>query len=219
MFQSKRNANTAVKKRNLVSYSHPESMISEQYRMIHTNLKLLTADQKARIVLITSPGTGEGKSVTAANLAVSMAQQKEKILLIDANFRTPALHFIFKIPNSAGLSEVLNGKEEFEDTVYHTEIGRLDVLTSGMTPINPGELLGSAMMEELLKKALQSYDLVLIDSYSIIRLADTKRLVKTSDGIILVIQKGKTTFEKAAEAKRELEFSKGKLIGLIFNEK
>lgn len=219
MFQSKQNTKSAVKKRNLVSYTHPESMISEQYRMIHTNIKLIMAEQKVRILLITSAATGEGKSVTAANLAVSMAQQKEKILLIDANFRTPSLNFIFKIPNSAGLSEVLIGKERFEDAVYHTEIGRLDVLTSGMSPMNPGELLGSAMMEELLKMALHSYDIVLIDSYSINRLAYTKRLVKVCDGVILVIQKGKTTFEKAAEAKKELEFSKGKLIGVIFNEK
>lgn len=219
MVLSKRDITATIKKRNLVSYSHPGSIISEQYRMILTNIKFLQADQKTRVLLITSPGSGEGKSVTAANLAVSMVQQKEKILLIDANFRNPVLHSIFKITNSTGLSDVLNGKERIEEAVYHTEIGRLDLLTSGSLSVNPGELLGSKMMQELLNSALQSYDFVLIDSSSVLNVADTKRLAKACDGVILVIQKGKTPYEKAAEAKKELELATAKLIGVILNEK
>lgn len=216
---SNRNTLSTVKKRNLISYSHPESIISEQIRMIQANIKFLMTDQKARVFLITSPSSGEGKSMAVANLAVSMAQQKEKILLIDANLRTPVQHEIFKIANSAGLSDVLAGKERFEEAVYHTEIGRLDLLTSGLPPSNPSELLGSDAMKELLDVALKSYEAVLIDSYGVIDVTDTKVLAKKCDGVVLVIQNGKTSVEKASEAKKELEFTRAKLIGVILNEK
>lgn len=215
---SKRKTGTATKKRTLISYTHPDSFIAEQFRMIQMNIKFLMAEKKGQIFLITSPGTGEGKSTVAANSAVSMAQQKEKILLIDANLRTPIQHVLFKLPNSIGLAEVLRGKESFKEAVHHTEIGRLDVLTGGNPPMNSGELLGSAMMQELLDTALQSYDIVLIDSFAVNDVTDTKLLAKKCDGVILVFQNGKTSMEKAYEAKKDLEFSKAKLMGVILNE-
>ena len=97
-----------LKKRNLIAYSSPDSLISEQYRTIRTNIKFSAVSKKRNIIMITSPTTGEGKSTTAANLAVSMAQNKEKVLLIDANFRNPTIHSIFKIPNNVGLTNILS---------------------------------------------------------------------------------------------------------------
>jgi capsular exopolysaccharide synthesis family protein len=208
----------AAKKRNLVAYSHPESVVSEQFRMIQTNLKFLNMGEKRRVFLITSPSPEEGKSVTAANLAVTLALQKEKVLLIDANMRNPSLHTIFKIQNSIGLTDVLTGKALFEDTVYHTEIGRLDVLTSGTTHVNPNEVLGSSNMKALLKKALETYRLVLIDSYSVLDVTDTKLLANQCDAVVLVIQNGKTSFTRAVEAKKELQLAKANLVGVIMNE-
>jgi capsular exopolysaccharide synthesis family protein len=214
MFNKRKNS----AKRNIIAYDYPDSIISEQFRMIQTNIKFSVADQKNRIFLITSPGSGEGKSTSAANLAVSMVQQKKKVLLIDANLRNPVLHTIFKLPNSDGLTDVLKGRITFEEAVCHTEIGRLDVLTSGINLVNPVELLGSQLMRDLLKVALQRYDIVLIDSYSVIDVTDTKLLANQSDGVILVIQSGKTLLEKAAEAKKEIEFAKSKVVGVILNE-
>jgi capsular exopolysaccharide synthesis family protein len=208
----------ATKKRFLITASNPDSIVSEQFRMIQTNIKFSMAGENSKIFLITSPSDGEGKSTTAANLAITIAQQKEKVLLIDANLRKPTLHSFFKAPNSNGLVDVLNGRISFHDAIIHTEIGRLDLLPSGHTPNNPVELLGSQMMQELLKTALRSYHAILIDSNAILDVTDTKLLANQCDGVILVIQNGKTKFEKAAEAKKVLEFAKAKLVGVVMNQ-
>ncbi|MGE8204554.1 CpsD/CapB family tyrosine-protein kinase [Heyndrickxia sp. NPDC080065] len=206
------------KKRTLVAYSHPDSMISEQYRMIEANIKFSMADQKSRSFLITSPSTGEGKSTSASNLAATMAQKQKKVLLIDANFRSPILHSIFKISNSSGLADVLIDQSTFDEAVCHTDIENLDILASGYAPINHGKLLDSYKMQEILNKAYQSYDVVIIDSHSILELTETKILASQCDGVVLVIKKGKTLLEKAAESKKVLEFAKAKLVGVILNE-
>jgi capsular exopolysaccharide synthesis family protein len=202
----------------LITSSYPASIISEQFRMIHTNIKFSMAGENSKIFLITSPSDGEGKSTTAANLAITIAQQKEKVLLIDANLRKPALHTFFKTDNAHGLSDVLNGKISFYDAIIHTEIGRLDLIQGGQIPYNPVELLGSQMMQEILKTALRSYHTILIDSNAILDVTDSKLLANQCDGVVLVIQNGKTKFEKAAEAKKVLEFAKAKLVGVVMNQ-
>jgi capsular exopolysaccharide synthesis family protein len=214
---NKRKAISTTKKRTIVTYSYPDSIISEQFRMIQTNIKFSMAEQKSRIFLITSPGDGEGKSLTAANLAVSMAQQKEKVLLIDGNLRKPSLHTFFEISNSIGLADVLTGKSSFHEAIHHTNIGRLDLLPSGLVSYNPVELLDSPMMQELLILSQKLYDMVLIDSNAILEVTDTKLLAKQCDGVVLIIQHGKTKFEKAVEAKKVIEFAKAKLIGVVLN--
>lgn len=205
-------------KRNLITYSFPESTIAEEFRTIRTNVHFVTDEQKPGILLVTSPNSGEGKSTTAANLAVSLAQKEEKVLLIDANLRKPAVHLIFKVPNSAGLTDVLTGTVAFEEAVTNTEIGQLEVLTSGTATNNPAELLASNPMKELLQKAAKEYDVVLIDSSQILELTDTKLFASQCDGVLLVIHQGKTQIEDAAEAKKVLEFAKANIFGVILNE-
>ena len=206
------------KKRNLIAHSFPESKISEEFRTIRTNVRFVMNEQKHKIVLITSPNTGEGKSTTAANLAVSMSQQNEKVLLIDANLRKPSTHFIFNVTNSVGLTDVLTGKTTLNEAVIDSEIGSLEVLPSGKLPNNPAELLSSPMMKELLQEAAKEYDSVIIDSSSVLEVTDTKILASLCDGVLLVLYKGNTQLEKAAEAKKVLEFSKAKISGVILNE-
>lgn len=216
MFLNKRK--TTSSKRNLISYSNPDSLIAENFRGVRTNIRFLTGKGQKTILLITSPENGEGKSTLVANLAVSMAQQKEKVLLIDANLREPTLHYIFKCPNSLGFTEVLVGKTSFEDVVYHTEIGRLDILPCGEIPSNPTELLGSEALQEFLKERLDEYDVVLIDSPGVLEVADAKILAGKCDGVILIVGEGKTEISKIIETKKDLEFAQAKLMGLIVNE-
>lgn len=215
---SKRKKTSTNQKRNLITFSNPDSIISEQFRTLRTNIHFSTGGKKS-IILVTSPNSGDGKSTTAANLAVSMAQQKEKVLLIDANLREPAIHFVFKIANTTGLTDVLTGNSSLEKVVYQTEIGKLAVLTSGQMTSNPAELLGSEQIQELFVRALEEYDVVLIDSPPVLEVTDTKLLANKSDGVILVISQGRTDLEKAVDAKKALDFAKANLFGVILNEK
>jgi len=208
----------SAEKKTIIAHTHPDSVISEQFRMIQTNIKFIMPEQNSRTILITSSGDGEGKSTIATNLAVSLAQQKKKVLLIDGNLRRPALHSYFNKSNSMGLTDVLTGKSSFSEAVFHTEVWKLDLLTSGVVPFNPVELIGSQRMQELLTKVKQTYDIILIDSNSILEVTDTKLLASQCDGVILVTKNGKTKFEKAAEAKKVIEFSKTNIVGIVLNQ-
>jgi capsular exopolysaccharide synthesis family protein len=208
---------SVMKKRHLVTYTQPESLISEQFREIRTNMKFINNSEN-KIFLITSPKNGEGKSTTISNLAVSIANQKEKTLIIDANLRDPLIHSIFKIPNEIGLTNVLTGNATLEEAIYKTEITRLEVLTSGSTAFNPAELLETKRMKELLKSLAASYDIVLIDAPSVLKSTETRVLANQCDGVVLVVNRGKTEIEKAIETKKVLELAQAKIVGAILNE-
>ncbi|WP_242219296.1 CpsD/CapB family tyrosine-protein kinase [Bacillus cereus group sp. BfR-BA-01380] len=207
------------KNESLVTNTVPNSKIAEEYRTIRANLQFSSANSKDKTIVITSPRFGEGKSTVAANLAVSIAQQGEKVLLIDADLRKPAIHEIFQLENTIGLTNVLSGQKVIEGAVEKTGIGRLHVLASGPVPSNPAELLSSAVMETLIQKVLEQYDIILIDSPPILEVADTSILADRCDGTLLVINCNHTMNEDAVEAKRTLSFTKGKLIGAILNNK
>ncbi|WP_307363924.1 CpsD/CapB family tyrosine-protein kinase [Peribacillus cavernae] len=216
---NKKHQASVLKKRNLVTFSNPYSIISDQFRTIRTNIQFLSEERKKRTFLITSTGKSEGKSTIIANLAVSMSQQKEKVLLIDANLREPIIHKIFKIPNEVGLTNVLTNRIIFEDAIQRPGIGKMKILSSGSITANPAELLGYEQMTDLLRMASNSYDIVLIDSPSVLEFTETRVLANQCDGVVLVLNRGKTELEKAAEARRVLELAHAKLIGAIINEK
>ena len=203
----------------LVTYSNSDSYISDQFRTIRTNIKFLPTDRKNRIFLITSSGKGEGKSTIAANLAVSIAQQNEKVLLIDTNIREPMIHDIFNIPNRVGLTDILTKQATFSEVFYPTGIGDLDIVTSGSTLYNPSELLGNETMTDLLNGVVTDYNVVLIDSPNVLDSTETRVLANQCDGVVLVLQRGKTEVEKVYDARRILELAHAKLVGAIINEK
>ncbi|MCR2822043.1 CpsD/CapB family tyrosine-protein kinase [Lederbergia panacisoli] len=219
MVLNKKRRNTANKKRNLITFANPDSIISEQYRTIRTNLYFLNSDKQNKTLLVTSPGKQEGKSTTAANLAISMAQQQEKVLLIDGNLRNPYIHSIFKTSNAFGLTDVLIGSTPFEEAVYTSSIERLDILTSGKIPNNPVELLASQNMKKLLQKVKSLYDIILIDSTAILEVTDTKIIANICDGVVLVVKQNKTNIESAIETKKVLEYARAQIVGVILNNK
>ncbi|KAB7708162.1 polysaccharide biosynthesis tyrosine autokinase [Bacillus aerolatus] len=208
-----------IKKRNLITHTNPESIISEQFRTIRTNIQFINGDKKSNKLLITSPGKEEGKSTTAANIAVSMAQQGEKVLLIDGNLRNPSIHSTFETLNVSGLTDVLMGEAIFEEAVYSSKIENLDILTSGAISSNPAELLASQMMKQLLQKVSPLYETILIDSPSVLEVTDPKIIANLCDGVVLVVRQDKTNIENAFESKKVLEYAKAQIVGVILNEK
>lgn len=207
-----------LNERSLVAYFNPDSMISEQIRNLRTNTLFLSKEYKSRSILLTSPANGEGKSTILANLAISLVQNKERVLLIDANLRNPSQHVLFDISNKKGLSQVLTGEVPLEETIFQTGIGLLDLIPSGPIPFNPTELISSERMIDLMAAVPQYYNHVLIDSPAA-DITDTKLLANLSDGVVLVLNRGKTAMAKAIEAKKMMEFAKAKVIGAVFNEK
>ncbi|RHW42805.1 polysaccharide biosynthesis tyrosine autokinase [Neobacillus notoginsengisoli] len=206
------------KKVSLVAATAPTCTIAEQYRTIRTNYLSSIDCKNARTIMITSANGQEGKSTVAANFAISLAQQGKKVLLIDANLRNPILDFSFKVKNSIGLSNLLNGRVRFEDTIADTGIQGVDLLPSGPIPLNPAELLGSPNMESLILKSTGLYDVVLLDTFSILEVSDAKILANQCDGLIIVIQSGKTKSDDIMKVKKQLKHSKAKCLGIILNE-
>ncbi|RDW20398.1 CpsD/CapB family tyrosine-protein kinase [Oceanobacillus chungangensis] len=207
------------RKAHLITYSNADSLISDQFRTIRTNIKFLMDEKKNSVFLITSPGIGEGKSTTAANLAVSIAQQKDKVLLIDANLREPIIQDIFKISNETGLTNVLEGSTLLKQAISRTDIKNLDVLTSGSSVLNPTEILGGDAMMNLLNEASAQYNVVLIDSPTILSSTETRVIANQCEGVVLVLEHGKTEIETAIESKRILELAHANLLGVIINDK
>ncbi|WP_064777944.1 CpsD/CapB family tyrosine-protein kinase [Bacillus siamensis] len=199
--------------------SEPKSINSEQYRTIRTNIEFSSVDTEVKSLLITSAGPEEGKSTTAANLAVVFAQQGKKVLLIDADLRKPTVHFTFKLDNGTGLTSLLLQQIPFQKAVLRAKEANLDILTSGPIPPNPAELLSTGAMRDLLSEASAVYDKVILDTPPVLAVADTKILGSYTDGAIMVISSGKTDKEKATKAKEALDYCPCKLLGAVMNGK
>ncbi|OAS85231.1 hypothetical protein A6K24_06345 [Metabacillus litoralis] len=206
-------------KRHFVSYTNPSSQIAEQFRTIRTNIQFLSIDQKHKTLIITSPSSGEGKTTSAINLAISISQQGERVLLIDANLRRPTLHTSFNLKDSYGLTDVLMGRVPLEEATFQTQIGRLEVLTSGIIPPNPTELIGSKAMSFFIKDIKEEFDVIIFDCPPVLETTDTKLLAGQCDGVVLVLNSGKSDREKAAEANRLLHLVRAKVLGVILNER
>lgn len=205
--------------RNIITMTEPKSLNSEQYRTIRTNIEYSSIDSQVKSLIITSAGPGEGKSTTAANLAVVFAQQGKKVLLVDADLRKPTVHFTFRLDNADGLTSILLKQISFEQAVHPSEEKNLDILTSGPIPPNPAELLSSKGMEDLLENIYECYDMVIFDTPPLLAVADPQILGNYVDGSIMVVSSGKTDKEKAAKAKEVLATCKSKLLGAVMNGK
>jgi capsular exopolysaccharide synthesis family protein len=208
-----------MKERSLITHYNSKSPISEQYRTFRTNIQFSSIDEELRTIMVTSSGPGEGKSTTIANLAVVMAQQGKKVLLVDADMRKPTVHYTFRVTNTRGLTNVLTRQSELSEVTSKTEVKNLDVLPSGPVPPNPSELLGSKAMDVFVEKALEEYDLVLFDTPPVLAVTDAQILSNRCDGVFLVTSSGKTENEMALKSKELLEAAKAKLLGVVLNRK
>lgn len=218
MFKKKTNT-LGNSQRSLITYVDPKSPISEQYRTIRTNIEFSSVDTEIKTLMVTSPGPAEGKSTTAANMAVVFAQQAKKVLLVDTDLRKPTVHYTFNQNNTIGLTSVLSKQKTLSEAVKLTDQPYLSVLTSGPIPPNPAELLGSKTMEQFLGEAKEEYDVVLFDTPPVLAVTDAQILANRTDGVLLVVYSGKTEMEEATKAKDLLTAAKGKLLGMVLNHK
>lgn len=206
------------KLRSLITQLNPRSPISEQYKTVRTNLQFSSVDQDMQSILLTSAGQAEGKSLTAANLAVVYAQQGKKTLLIDADLRKPTVHYTFRLDNLTGLSNVLIGSVALENSTTATDVENLDVLTCGPIPPNPSELLASKKMRDMLEHAKKLYDCIIFDSPPILAVADAKILANIVDGTIFIVRSAKTKAEEAEKGIELIKDTQAKFLGVVLND-
>lgn len=203
---------------NLISYINPKSPITEQYRLIRTNIQFSSGDREIKTIVVTSAEPDEGKSTTASNLAIVFAQQGKRVLLIDTDLRKPTLHYAFKLNNIQGITTVLTKQTSIEDTISTTDVPNLDVLTSGPIPPDPSLLLNSKSLDKLIEEMQNKYEHIIFDTPPTLAVADSQILANKCDGTILVVKSGKTTKQKALKTKEILIGTKANLLGAILNE-
>ncbi|WP_459501931.1 CpsD/CapB family tyrosine-protein kinase [Bacillus sp. C1] len=206
-------------RRQLIAYEQPKSSVSEQYRNVRTNIEFASVDKKIRSLVVTSANSSEGKTTTAANIAIVFAQQGKKVLLIDADLRKPALHQMLQAENIFGLTSVLTRNKTLETCVTNTQIRNLSFLPCGPIPPNPAELLGANSMKALLSEIYGMYDLVIFDTSPILPVTDAQVMANQCDASVLVIRSGATEKDAALKAKQALDSAKATLLGVILNDK
>jgi capsular exopolysaccharide synthesis family protein len=206
-------------RKTLIAMLDPKSPISEQYRTIRTNVQFSTVDEEVKTLMVTSAGPGDGKSTTAANLAVVFAQQGKKVLLVDSDMRKPTAHYTFNMSNVYGLTSVLTKQITLINAVEESQENNLFILTSGPIPPNPAELLSSKAMEQFFHDAEDFFDLIVFDTPPLLAVTDAQILANRCEGSILVISSGKTENEQAVKAKEMLDAAQSKLLGVVLNNK
>ena len=200
----------------VVVQREPDSFTSELYRMIQANMKFMTSQNAPKVILTTSSLPEEGKSTITANLAAAIAQLGRRVLLIDGDLRKPSQHRIWELSNQFGVKDVVNKTQDFENAVSRP-MAKLDLLTAGAVQSNPLSLLDSTEMSDLILKARQEYDLILIDAPPLPVTADVLTISKLVDGILFVSRPGVVEQESAALANETLANTKKKVIGMVIN--
>ncbi len=193
------------------------SNVVEAYRMLRTSLLLSSAGNPPKTILITSSQPGEGKTTTAINTAISLANLGVSVLLIDGDLRRPAIHRQFKLTQPRGLATYLSSNVALDAVVYAAPIPNLTLLPCGPIPPNPAELIASERMRELLRTASQQYDHILIDSPPLMNVTDPAILSTLVDGVILVVQAGRSTRDVVRRAKQDLRTVGAKIFGVVLN--
>ena len=203
--------------RSLITISNSNSLISEQFRTIRTNITFAMPDCEVKTILVTSSIPGEGKSTTAANLSVVFAQEDKRVLIIDADLRKPMLHSTFGVFNIIGLSNVLARKSGYYEAIQETQVVGLYLLPSGPIPPNPAELLSSKTMAALLEELKKIYNVIIIDAPPILPVPDAQILANKCDGTLLIVQSGMVAKDIVIKAKATLAASQATIMGVVLN--
>lgn len=201
----------------LITSSSTVTLATEQYRALRTRIVHADPAAPTSVVLITSPGRGEGKTLTAGNLALAMAQEwQRRVCVVDADLRHPQMHRIFGLPDGPGLCDVLAGEATLAEALVTLEEHQLTILPAGHVPGRPAELLGTSAMRRTLEALRSQFDRVVVDAPPTMPLADVSIVAPMVDRVLLVVRAGVTTKPAIHDAIASIE--PAKLIGLVLNE-
>jgi capsular exopolysaccharide synthesis family protein len=198
------------------------SPFAEAYRALRANISFSSIDHPIRSVAVTSAAAGEGKTTTAINLAIVMAQALPRVLLVDADFRRPSIDLLLgagpPMRNVAGLSHVIVGSAKLDDAVSETRFPRLGMIPAGPIPPNPNELLGSQRMVAIVKELTEMADVVIFDTPPCLLYSDAFVMSRLVDGILYVLRAGAQNKAAQRRVQRQLTQSKARLLGVVFND-
>jgi capsular exopolysaccharide synthesis family protein len=201
-----------------ITQDQPRSPVSEAFRSLRTNVQYANVDAPLHTLVVTSPSPSEGKTMVSTNLAVVMAQDGRKVILMDADLRRPAMHKRMNVANTAGLTALLLKPEMDLNLVLHkTKTEGLSTLTAGDLPPNPAELLGSRKMGLVMDQLKQRADILVLDTPPVLPVADAAVLAAMMEGVLLVLQPGTTTIAAAKQAVDQLRRVNARIIGVVMN--
>ncbi len=204
---------------DLISYTEPQSIIAESFRTLRSSLLLSAVDREPRLILLTSSFAAEGKSTCAANLAISFARRSARVLLVDSDLRKGTQHLKFKTSNRAGLSTLLSresGNEVYEQPI--PDLPNLTVVTRGPIAPNPGEMLASRSMEDLLLQWRLEYDHVILDTSPVLAVSDTLSLAPHMDAVFILVRSGVTRKKALSRVRDQLRRANARLLGTVVND-
>jgi capsular exopolysaccharide synthesis family protein len=201
----------------LVFQPHVSSHVAEAYRLLRTNLDFAGLDKPIRKLMVTSTLPREGKSTTAANLAVVTAESGKRVLLIDLDLRRPTLHKLFHIPNNRGLTSILLGASTIEETIRDSGVQNLYILTSGPMPPSPADTINSSAMTALLESLTGKFDVLIVDSPPVVIASDAIILSSRMDGVLLVIGAYSTSKRVCRGALEALQRGTSPIVGAVLN--
>ena len=215
LFNNRKNAESGRDpKQALVSLSNPKSAASEAYRMLRTNIHFSTGGDSLKVLVTTSALPEEGKSLTAANLAITFAQAGESVILVDADMRRSTIHEKFELPESPGLSEaIVSGN--IGASLQDGPVEGLKVMTAGLTPPNPSELLHSKRMDNLLEALKSMSDLIVMDAPPVLAVTDATVLASKADGVLLVVNVAMSDRNAAKRAVGALRAVDARVLGTV----
>lgn len=207
-------------KNELIVEKNPKSSVAEALRIIRTNLIFSSVDKKVQTILITSSITSEGKSFISANLAVAFAQNGKNVLLVDCDMRKGRLHRMFNVSNDKGISNLLLGniEKEYKKYIKETYVPNLSLMTSGIIPPNPSELLGSKKNRKLIDILRDNYDYIIFDGAPVGGLTDSLIMSKYVDKVAIVCAVNYTKTEQLAETQKNLINVGADIAGVIVNK-
>lgn len=204
---------------NLVAHINPTSPAAEAYRILRTNIQYSSVDKKIKSLVITSPSIQDGKTVTASNLAISIASSGNQVVLVDSDLRKPSVHKQFKISSARGLTDVLIGEISLDEALKEMrDLPELKILTCGTIPPNPSELISSKKYKELIEELKQRFDMVIIDTPPVGNVSDGIILSSEADGVILTIAARKTRINHAQYSVEALRKVNANILGVVMTK-